>query len=390
MQRRVVQLTAPWAAAVGRHVGRVTYRESHGGRACFYSSSKIGLTVWGRQTAYSLKHMEQSAPAYRAGMNDGVGVGQKSVRNVPVPSIPRCVQRHVDQHRCPNNVVARHTAPVPAILRIFPIVAHRPVTIVRNFVRQAAVLRHQLVRSRSFSASQRIVFFQFLPVDPDRSILHVYGLTRQSDHPLHIIRLRRIKWRLENNNLLPVRIAPQRHVPVGERNACVVAHPAHDQVVTDQQRVFHRARGNHPRLPQRPINQHERQNHPEPCNDLALYSRTHGNVSFACHCFSLLVHSDCVRFHGPPSPLHSFCFATPLRALPVEPNRSDNFPYNTKYRNSPLYRPRPASTRSARGIPANPHPNNFESALECLPKRSVLPLSACPPRSNTEKSLADN
>ena len=41
----------------------------------FYSSSKIGLTVWGRQTAYSLEHMEQSAPAYRAGMNDGVGVG---------------------------------------------------------------------------------------------------------------------------------------------------------------------------------------------------------------------------------------------------------------------------------------------------------------------------
>jgi len=36
MQRRVVQLTAPWAAAVGRHVGRVTYRESHGGRALLF------------------------------------------------------------------------------------------------------------------------------------------------------------------------------------------------------------------------------------------------------------------------------------------------------------------------------------------------------------------
>jgi len=48
--------------------------------------------LWAREAAYSLKHMEQSAPPYSAGVDDGVGVGQEAGADIAVPSVLRRVE----------------------------------------------------------------------------------------------------------------------------------------------------------------------------------------------------------------------------------------------------------------------------------------------------------
>src|SRR5947209_15387278 len=62
---------------------------------------------------------------------------------------------------------------------------------------------------------------------PPRSTLFPY--TTSSD-------LVRIKWGAEDNDLLPMRIAPERHVPARKGHAGIVAQAAHDQVIADEER----------------------------------------------------------------------------------------------------------------------------------------------------------
>ena len=58
-------------------------------------------------------------------------------------------------------------------------------------------------------------------------------------------------------------------MPSGERNAGVVADAADDQMIADEDGVFHRAARNHARLHERAFDEEEREDHPEPGNDFA-------------------------------------------------------------------------------------------------------------------------
>src|SRR4029077_879230 len=70
-------------------------------------------------------------------------------------------------------------------------------------------------------------------------------------------------------NLLALRTAPQRDVQIGERDAGVVTDAAHDQVISDQQSVFHGAGRDHASLTNRAIDQHKNQSDPDPGDDFA-------------------------------------------------------------------------------------------------------------------------
>ena len=67
---------------LGASIGHETSLSSNYRRAVGTAAPLLG-----NEAAYSLKHMEQSAPPNCAGVYDGVGVGQESRANVTVPRI---------------------------------------------------------------------------------------------------------------------------------------------------------------------------------------------------------------------------------------------------------------------------------------------------------------
>src|SRR5215471_7824025 len=196
-----------------------------------------------REAAYSLKHMEQSAPPYSAGVNDGVGVGQKARPDVAIPGVLGRVERHVNDHRRAKDVSAWHATPEAAVIGIFPVVAHREIAILRNLVGEPHIFvaARSLTRRRGLGGPERVIFLQTPAIDPNRSIVNVNFIAGKSDDAFHVVGLRRIKRWLEDDDLLPFGIAPERHVDIGEGDAGVVANSAHDQVIADQQRILHGA-----------------------------------------------------------------------------------------------------------------------------------------------------
>src|SRR5580704_18518788 len=216
-------------------------------------------------------------------MENRARIRQKSLANLPrLPSIGRHIQRHINHYRRPNNVLPRHAAPKSAVVRIRPIVTHRKITIVRNLVRKLDVrVTGWRTSGRSRLAwPNRVILHLLLPIHVNRPAVNIDDISRQPDRPLHIIRRVRRKRRLKNDHLLAPRIPPQRYMPIRERHSRVVSDPAHDQVIPDQQRVLHRPRWNYARLPDRPIDQHERQRHPEPRDYLALHTLAHRDLDW--------------------------------------------------------------------------------------------------------------
>ena len=184
-----------------------------------------------------------------------------------------------------------------------------------------------------------VLFHELLPVDPHSAVMNVHGVAGEPDDTFHIVRLVRRKGRLEDDDLLPLGTAPERDVQIGEGHACVVPDAAHDEVVADKQRAFHRARGDDARLADRAIDKKKGEADPEPCDDLAL------NLGFHRHVFFLLRFLF-VSFHVPP-PLGArrvrirLRFRLPRRRifrlarlcqLPAAPDRSGKHPYNKTYR----------------------------------------------------------
>ena len=105
--------------------------------------------------------------------------------------------------------------------------------------------------------------------------MNVDGITGQADDALDVVRcIGRERW-LEDDDLLAVRIAPERHVPAGKGDAGVVADTAHDEVIADQQGIFHGARGNDAGLADGPVDEHEGERHPEPSDDFTLDALAH-------------------------------------------------------------------------------------------------------------------
>src|ERR1700722_9632630 len=253
---------------------------------------RLSTTVL-RLSAFSWmsKRAKDPLPPNLARMKDRARIRQKSLANLPrLPGIWRHIQRHINHHRRPNDVLTRHAAPKPAVVRVRPIVAHRKITIVWDLVRKldVRVTGRRTSRRRGFTRPDRVILHLLLPIHVNRSAVNVDDVARQADRPLHIIRRIRRKWRLENNHLLPPRIAPQRNMPIRERHASVVPDPAHDQVIPDQQCVLHRPRRNYSRLPDRPVDQHERQRNPEPRDNLALHTLAHRDLGFLLFLFAHL------------------------------------------------------------------------------------------------------
>ncbi len=104
--------------------------------------------------------------------------------------------------RVRKNVFARHTTPKPAVVGIAAIVAHYEITVVPNFVRLAQIVR--------FGAAGSVLFRESLAIHPHRTVVDFNGISRQADNALDVIRRIRRKRRLENNDLLAMRIAPHR------------------------------------------------------------------------------------------------------------------------------------------------------------------------------------
>src|ERR1700680_2258341 len=90
-----------------------------------------------REEFPQLKYMKQSSPSHATGMQYGVGVRKKALPNLPgLPGIRRRIQRHINHHWRPDNILARNAAPEAAVIRVAPVVAHHKITIVGNFIRR--------------------------------------------------------------------------------------------------------------------------------------------------------------------------------------------------------------------------------------------------------------
>src|SRR5712671_4729035 len=236
-----------------------------------------------------LKRSEQSSPAYQARMHQGIRVCKEALANLAgLPRIGRYIEGHVNHDRRTDNVIARNAVPEAAVVGIAAIVAHHKIGIRRNFVRHLQVVR--------IGTTNGVILDQPLPIDPHRSVMNVNGISRQADHALDVIRRVRSKRGLEDDYLLAMRITPQRHMPIGEWNARVVPDATHNQVVADQQGIFHRARRNHARLTDGPVDQQKHQRDPEPRDDFVLDPLPYRHARLR---FFIFLGFSC---HVPPSP----------------------------------------------------------------------------------------
>src|ERR1700693_3662087 len=147
-----------------------------------------------REEFPQLKYMKQSSPSHAAGMQDSVGICKKTLPNLPwLPRVRRRIQRHINHHWRPNNILARNAAPEAAVIRVAAIVAHYKITIVGNFIWGVQLI--------GLAGPDSIGLGELLPVDPHSSIVDIHTIARQADHALHIIRRIRRERRLENNYL---------------------------------------------------------------------------------------------------------------------------------------------------------------------------------------------
>src|SRR5579862_4818680 len=118
--------------------------------------------------------MKQASPTHSARMNDGVEISFKALPNVAgLPDILRRIDGHVNHQRSSDNILARNKAPIPAVVRIFAIVAHHEVIARRDFVRPTIFL--WIWRVRTIRLGQRI------SVDEDYAMLNFYRFAGQSN-----------------------------------------------------------------------------------------------------------------------------------------------------------------------------------------------------------------
>src|SRR5882762_9485007 len=241
--------------------------------------------------------MEQPAPADGAGMNDSVSVGEEAGTDVAVPGVARGVERHINEHRRTENIIARDAAPIAGVERIFAIVAHHEVAILGDGKWQAGERGDELRAAGGFATADGVIFDESFTVDPDAAVADVDGFAGEADDALDVVWLGGIEGRFENDDLLAFGIAPKRSMDVGEWNSGVVADAAHDEVIANEQRVFHGARRNDAGLAQGAVDEHEGEYDPEPGDDFAFDFGAHGSVGFLGGSAVLSFHFDCVSFH---------------------------------------------------------------------------------------------
>src|SRR5262249_41931095 len=116
-----------WRILDGREGGCGIYFEN-----CYFTENK----------STALKRPEQPFPSHQARMKQRAGIRQKAFADLPrLPSIGGYVERHIDHHRCADDVVARDAAPKAAVIGIGAVVAHRKVAIVGKLVGVLAASR---------------------------------------------------------------------------------------------------------------------------------------------------------------------------------------------------------------------------------------------------------
>src|SRR5262249_909506 len=184
-----------------------------------FDTASIGRASGGGQWNGTSENVKQTPPTNSAGMEDSVYVRREACAEIPrLPRAFRRFDRHVDDNRRSNDVLARHTAPEARVERILPVVAHREVTLWRNFVGENLFFSGEFafVRAgrRRATCADGVVLFEALAVNPDRAFANINNVSGHTDDAFHIVRLIGIERRLENNNLLPLRIAPQRNVNI--------------------------------------------------------------------------------------------------------------------------------------------------------------------------------
>src|ERR1700722_14500922 len=281
--------------------------------------------------------MKQAFPTHLAGMNDGVEISFKALPNMAgFPDILRRIDGHVNHERSPDNILARNKAPIPAVVRIFAIVAHHEVITRRDFVRSTIFLR--IRRVRTIRLGQRI------PVDKNHAMLDFYRFSGQSNRALDEIGKTLFgQWCAKNDNLLALRIAPQRNMYIRERNAGVVTDARDDQVIPNQDGVFHGTARNYARLYQRAFDKKKGENHPEPRHHFVpdAVARSDSFDFFLLHFLREYRFRIHVSFHDDP----------PLRVAPAQ---SDSCRCSTTCK---IYLPHPPGPRvaiSAKDNQANP------------------------------------
>src|SRR5271156_1244612 len=340
-----------------------------------------------------LKPVEQPSPPNFARVNYRVQVRSEPVADPSgVPYITLRVDGHIDYHRRADNVGAGDESPVSAVVGVVAIVAHGEKIAGRHYdlaschalcqirrparqntaAKQIAIARRIVLHSRI--QRQRIVlrvrFLQRSPIDEDLPVHDLDVVARQTDHPLDQVRRVRHR-RVEHDDLLAVRLAPQRHLQPGERDSRIVTRAADDQVVAYQNSILHRAAGNHSRLHHRGFQQKERHHHPKPRQHLApqaILARRELPVRVRRNFPDLSFHDE------PP--------------LPVAPAPWDSCRCSRRCRISLRYRPPRRAATEAKDIPANRRPGICGFARRNCARRSVPRAAAYPRRNSMAKSWA--
>src|SRR5690349_20066393 len=204
--------------------------------------------------------MKEAVPANVGGMEERVEVSGEALTDpAGVPSLLGSYHGHINQDGSADDILPRHTADEAAVVRILTVVAHHEVAILRNLV------GHGNVRGvRALGAPQSVIFLEFLAVDPDGAVVDIDGVAGKADDAFDPVRRVARNRRTEDDHLLATLIAPKGQVQVRKGDASVVADTAHDDVVADEQRVFHGSGRNDARLTYGAVDKQKREDYPEP------------------------------------------------------------------------------------------------------------------------------
>src|SRR5258708_7140982 len=216
-------------------------------------------------------------------MQQGTSIGAEAFDDIAIPRVAGGVYGHVDRHGRAKNGAAWNATPEAAVVRVAAVIAHHEVLIFGNGQGRSVEGREQFIVRRKFGGAGGVVFLQLRAVDPDGTVMNLDFVAWQADYTFDEIGL---VWfavgRLEDDDLLALGISPQRNVNVGEWDSGVVTDAAHDEMIADEQRVFHVAGRDDASLPESPVDQHEDEADPEPSHDFFFDLSAHGGVGLLC------------------------------------------------------------------------------------------------------------
>src|SRR5260221_991916 len=119
--------------------------------------------------------MEQPAPANGAGMNDRISVGEEAGADIAIPGIARRLERHINEHRRAENVIAGDAAPIAGVERIFAVVAHDEVAVSGDGEGQASEGGDELRAAGRLSTTNGVIFDQPFTVGVYSAVQDVDG-----------------------------------------------------------------------------------------------------------------------------------------------------------------------------------------------------------------------